>query len=174
MSTKFNIIYFLLCFIMLAWTGSTFSQQLVKIGLVDIKRIYSEYRAVEETRQVWQGIFKDYQDDLNTTSQEIEVLKEELKEKGLLLTENEKKNLEREIENREAALIIFAGRQQDRLSKQKGELIRKLESDIQRSIKKIGIQEGFSLILDKSNSFYNITGTDLTDKVIELLNGREG
>jgi outer membrane protein len=150
------------------------AQQLVKIGLVDSKRVYSEYRAVEKTRQTWNKMLKDYQDGLNARSREIEALKVELKEKGLLLTESERKNKERELEAKETSLRAFVSQEQDKLSKQNAELIRRLESDIQKAIKKIGLQEGYSLILDKSSSFYNAGGVDLTDKIISLLNGRGG
>ena len=162
--------------VLLVFVGSDLAsaQQVVKIGLVDSKRVYSEYRAVEKTRQTWSRMLKDYQDNISARSREIEALKVELKEKGLLLTEIERKRKEREIESREAALRAFASQEQDKLSKQNAELLRSLESDIQKAIKKIGLQEGYSLILDKSGSFYNTGGVDLTDKIISLLNGRGG
>jgi outer membrane protein len=76
------------------------SQEKVKIGFIDVQRAISESQAGKRAKERFQAQVKKAEADLLKEKAEIERLKSDLDKKGPLLKEEEKRNLEADLQRR--------------------------------------------------------------------------
>jgi outer membrane protein len=93
--------YFLVAIWFFLYTGVGWSQDKgVKIGFIDVQRAISESQAGKRAKERFQAQVKKAEADLLREKTEIERLKSDLDKKGPLLKDEEKRNLEADLQRR--------------------------------------------------------------------------
>ena len=158
-----------------------FSEQLTKVGLLDIEKVYSIY--FRESKTV-----KEFQERQANMLQELSRIDDEI-----LLLENAKLDAERKNDGQTALKLdqeIFEKKQyREDYKRIKTQQLKRMSEELYQSnefldelleaINFIAESEGFSLILNNSRQyrsffFYYTKEIDITEKVIEELMRRSG
>ena len=150
------------------------AQDKIKIGFVDIQRAISESQSGKKAREKFQAEVKKVEGELLKEKQEMEKLKNDFDKKGLLLKEEEKKNLEREFQRRYLGYQRSMRDFQEELRQKEGEMTGEILKELEKVVLEIGKSEKFTLVLERSQVLYSDQAIDITSKVIELYNSRPG
>ncbi len=159
-------------FLLLLFAVPLGAQEKVKIGLVDIQRAINESQAGKKAKEKFQAQIKKAEADLLREKQEVERLRTDFDKKGSLLKEEQRRNLERDIQKRERGYMISAREYQEELRQREGEMTSEILKDLLSIVSEIGKSEKFTLIIERSQVPYGDQTIDITDKVIELYNSR--
>jgi outer membrane protein len=144
----------------------------VKIGFIDVQRAISESVAGKRAREKFQLQVKKAESDLLKEKSELERMKAELDKKGPLLKEDEKRNLEGDLQKRYVTYQRSMTDQQQDLRQKEGEMTADILKDLEKIVNEVGKAEKFTLILERSQILYSDQGIDITNKVIEVFNSR--
>ncbi len=160
-------LFLLLFFVLPAW-----AQEKVKIGVVDIQRVISESQAGKVAKERFRTHVKKVETELLREKQEVERLKGDFEKKSPLMKEEDRRNLEKEIQKRERGYVLSARDFQEELRQKEGEMTGEIFKDIVKVVGEVGKADKFSLIVERSQVPYSDDGIDITKKVIDLYNSR--
>ncbi|HET8917374.1 MAG TPA: OmpH family outer membrane protein [Candidatus Binatia bacterium] len=164
--------YFLAAIWFFLYTGVGWSQDKVKIGFIDVQRAISESQAGKRAKERFQAQVKKAEADLLREKTEIERLKSDLDKKGALLKEEEKRNLEADLQRRYVNYQRGMQDQQQELRQKEGEMTADILKELEKIVNEVGKAEKFTLILERSQILYSDQGIDITTRVIEAFNAR--
>lgn len=177
-----SIILLLFCLCLVMGLGSEGAKAAldVKIGYVDLEKIFNEY---EKTKELEAKLKMENEADQEMLSErrqiiekEINKLKEELETQALMLSESARKEKQTEIERRAEELDEFSAyieqRNQEREAKYTNEILKDLQTKLPSIIESIAEKEGYRFVFDLRSLFYVTPEKEfnLTDKVIARLN----
>jgi outer membrane protein len=148
------------------------SQEKVKIGFIDVQRAITESQAGKRAKERFQAQVKKAEADLLKEKTEIERLKSDLDKKGPLLKEEEKRNLEADLQRRYVSYQRGMQDQQQELRQKEGEMTGDILKELEKIVNEVGKAEKFTLILERSQILYSDQGIDITNRVIEAFNAR--
>lgn len=148
------------------------AEKAVKIGYIDLQKALNESDTGKEAKAAFNKRVEELQKALDERQTELKKLQEELeKQKGLLTTEargEKEKAYQQKIKDAQR----FAKDSQEELQQKDAELTKKILKDLKDVIKKMGTDDGYTVILEKGESFvlFAAEGLDITDKVIKAYN----
>src|SRR5262244_2333057 len=148
------------------------AQERGKIGFVDIQRAIAESASGKRAKERFQAQVKKAEGDLLKEKQEIERLKADLDKKGALLKEEERRNLEADLQRRYVNYQRGMQDQQQELRQKEGEMTGDILKELEKIVNEVGKAEKFTLILERSQILYSDQGIDITNRVIEAFNAR--
>ena len=99
-------------------------------------------------------------------------MKSDFDKKGALLKEEERFNLEKELQRKALGYQRSMQDSQEELRQKENEMTGAILQDLQKIVVEVGKKEKFTLILERSQVLYSDQGVDITPKVIELYNSR--
>lgn len=149
-----------------------FAQERIKIGYVDIQRVIGESQAGKRARDRFQAQVKKAEADLVKERQDIERLKSDLDKKGPLLKDEERRNLEVDLQKRSVNLQRSMSDYQQDLQVKNNEMMSEILKELEKIVNEVGKAEKFTMILERSQILYSDQGIDITSKVIETYNSR--
>lgn len=161
-----------LLMLLLFYPGSVLGQEKVKIGYIDLQRAISESQAGKRAKERFQAQVKKVEADLLKEKQELERLKAELDKKGPLLKDEERRNLEADLQKRYVNYQRTMTDHQQDLRQKEGLMTSDILKDLERIVNEVGKAEKFTLILERSQLLYSDQGIDVTNRVIEVYNSR--
>jgi outer membrane protein len=164
--------YWLIICATLLCTTAGWAQDRVKIGFIDIQRAISESQAGKRAKEQFQVQVKKAQSDLLREKQDLERLKSDLDKKGPLLREEERLNLQSDLERRYLNYQRAMQDQQQLLRQKEGAMTSDILKDLEKIVNEIGKSEKFTLILERSQILYSDQGIDITNKVIQVYDKR--
>jgi len=164
--------YFLVVIGLFIFTGIGWSQERVKIGFIDVQRAITESQVGKRAKERFQAQVKKAEGDLLREKQEIERLKADLDKKGPLLKDEEKRNLEADLQRRFVSYQRGMQDQQQELRQKEGEMTGDILKELEKIVNEVGKAEKFTLILERSQILYSDQGIDITNRVIEAFNSR--
>ena len=150
----------------------SFAQEKIKIGYIDIQRVIAESQAGKRARDRFQAQVKKAEGDLLKERQDIERLKSDLDKKGPLLKDDERRNLEADLQKRSVNLQRSMSDYQQDLRSKNNEMMSDILKELEKIVNEVGKSEKFTLILERSQILYSDQGIDITSKVIETYNSR--
>ncbi len=174
------LLLFCLCLVMgLGGEGAKAALD-VKIGYVDLARIFDGYEKTKELEARLQVENEADQKMLSERRQMIEKetdkLREELETQALMLSESAKEEKQAEIERKIEELYEFSvyieQRSIDREARYTDGILKDLQTKLPLIIKSVAEKEGYRFVFDSRSLFYVTPEKefDLTDKVIAQLN----
>jgi outer membrane protein len=171
-NSEVQVRYFLavVCLFLSAEIG--WSQEKVKIGFIDVQRAISESQAGKRAKERFQAQVKKAEADLLKEKAELERLKSDLDKKGPLLKDEEKRNLEADLQRRYVNYQRGMQDQQQELRQKEGEMTGDILKELEKIVNEVGKAEKFTLILERSQILYSDQGIDITNRVIEAFNAR--
>jgi outer membrane protein len=146
------------------------AQDRVKIGFIDIQRAITESAAGKKAKARFDAHVKKAEADLLKEKQEIERLKADFDKKGPLLKDDERRNLEVDLERRFRQYQRTGQDHQQELRQKESELTSEMLKEIQQIVAEIGKADKFTLIFERSQLLYHDQGIDITHRVIETYN----
>ena len=148
------------------------AQDRVKIGFIDVQRAINESVAGKRARDRFQAQVKKAESDLVKEKQELERLKSELDKKSPLVKDDERRNLEADLQRRAVNYQRAMGDQQQELRQREGEMTGDILKELEKIVTEVGKADKFTIILERSQILYSDQATDITNKVIEVFNSR--
>jgi len=164
--------YWLVLFLTLLWAPAVGAQDRVKIGFIDIQRAISVSNAGKRAKERFQAQVKKAEAELLKEKNELERLKADLDKKGPLMKEDERRNLEGDLQRRYVNYQRTMTDQQQELRQKEGALTGDILKELEKIVNEIGKSDKFTLILERSQILYSDQGIDVTNKVIEVFNSR--
>lgn len=150
----------------------SFAQERIKIGYIDIQRVIGESQAGKRARDRFQAQVKKAEADIVKERQDIERLKSDLDKKGPLLKDEERRNLELDLQKRSVNLQRSMSDYQQDLQVKNNEMMSDILKELEKIVNEVGKAEKFTMILERSQILYSDQGIDITSKVIETYNSR--
>ncbi len=164
--------YWLPLMLLILCSSPASAQERVKIGFIDIQRAISESLAGKRAKDRFQAQVKKAEADLLKEKQELERLKSDLDKKGSLLKDDERRNLEADLQKKFVVYQRNMGDYQQDLRQKEGELTSDILKELEKIVNEVGKADKFTLILERSQILYSDQGIDITNKVIEVYNSR--
>lgn len=164
--------YILVVISLMLFSPLALAQEKVKIGFIDVQRAISESQAGKRARDKFQAQVKKAEGDLLKEKQELDRLKGEFDKKSPLLKDDERRNMEADMQRRYVNLQRSMGDQQQELRQKEGEMTADILKELEKIVNEVGKTDKFTLILERSQILYSDQAIDITNRVIEAYNSR--
>lgn len=171
-SSEVGVKYWLVIGMLVLSYSLSFAQERIKIGYIDIQRVIGESQAGKRARDRFQAQVKKAEADIVKERQDIERLKSDLDKKGPLLKDEERRNLESDLQKRSVNLQRSMSDYQQDLQVKNNEMMSDILKELEKIVNEVGKAEKFTMILERSQILYSDQGIDITSKVIETYNSR--
>ena len=154
---------------LLAWAGVARAE--LRVAVVDMQRALNECDAGKKAKDQVKAKFERSQDQLKKQREDLDRLKEDYDKKALVLKEEERRNLEKDLETR---TLDFKRKYEDfqrDLKQTDAELTQSIVEDLYGIVREYGAKNGYSLVLEASSGLlYNDKAVDVTDEIVKLHN----
>lgn len=154
--------------------SSVQAQEKIKIGYIDIQKAISESNAGKKARDRFQVQVKKAEADLLKEKNDVERLKNDFDKKAPLMKDEERKNMEKELQRR---ILVYQRSMQDsqqELRQKEGDMTAEILKDLEKVVMDYGKRENFTLIVERSQILYHSQAIDITDKIIDIYNSGTG
>ncbi|MFH2068825.1 MAG: OmpH family outer membrane protein [Candidatus Omnitrophota bacterium] len=147
----------------------------VKIGVVDVNKIFSDYTKVAENQVEFDKFREKRQADVqkkaDETQKEIETLQDKLGNQGKILKKEESEKITAEIEKKKQDVLNLQREAYQELQKKNRDLVEARIAEIEAAIAKLAKEKGYAVVINKEAVLYFFPETaDLSDQVIAVLN----
>jgi len=148
----------------------------VKIGYVDLQRALNDSNAGKRARDEFKVQVDKAQASLKKQKDELDGLREQLEKKSLVMKDEERRNMEKELARKGRDFERAYKDSQADLQAKDNELTAGILRDLQKVIKEYGDKESYTLILENSSNavLYGAKDADLTDQIIKIYDARGG
>ncbi|MGH7858503.1 MAG: OmpH family outer membrane protein [Candidatus Binatia bacterium] len=161
--------------VLLALASAARAQEL-RIGTVDLQRALNESEAGKKAKERFKVEVDKLQADLAKQKAEIEKIKEDVEKKGLVLKEEERREVEKDYQRRLRDFQRTYKDAQADLQQKDNELTAEILRELAEVILEFGAKSSYTLILEASNTgavLYNNKTVDITEQVIEAYNAKK-
>ncbi|HKL77142.1 MAG TPA: OmpH family outer membrane protein [Gammaproteobacteria bacterium] len=141
-----------------------------KIGYVDVRQAVERSEEAQAAKGQLESQVQERQTELKSRRATIEKLQKELQQQGSLMSEEQRKEKERRLQQ---AMRDFRRAQQaaqEDIDARKNQVLQDIYDQVSQIIKRIGEQEDFDLILTGPSAMYVAERVDLTPRVVDQLN----
>jgi outer membrane protein len=142
----------------------------LKIAYVDVQRALNECDSGKKAKGEFRAKIERLEERLSKQQQEVEALKGELEKKGMLMKEDERRNLQDEYERKAKDFERDYQDSKQELEKSDNEVTGGIVRDIARVIRSIGEKDNFTLVFEKGSILWGAQSIDITDEVIRTYN----
>jgi outer membrane protein len=156
---------------LLALTASAGAE--MKVGVIDMQRALNECDAGKRAKDQVKSKFERSQEQLKKQREDLDRLKEDYDRKALVLKDEERHNLEKDLETRS---LDFKRKYEDfqrELKRTDAELTQSIVEELYGIVRDYGQRNGYTLMLEASSGalLYADKAIDVTDEIIKLHNG---
>jgi len=138
----------------------------VKLAYVDVQRALNECAAGKKARSQFRVQIERIQSKLQKQQNEVQALKDELDKKGMLMKEDERRNLADEYARKARDFDRAYKDTKDELEQKDNEMTGAIVRDLARVIRNLGEKRGYTLVLEKSSILWGAPSIDITDEVV--------
>jgi outer membrane protein len=142
----------------------------MKIGYIDLQRIFYESEAGKKAKSEFDALIKSKKVVVEEKSKTLEKLKSDLEKQASALSPEARKAKQDEYEKIERESLRFAQDSEAELRKKDAELKDVIIKEVLELMNKIGKEEGYTIIIDRSTVIYFNKEIDITDMVIKKYN----
>jgi len=142
--------------------------QELKVGYVNVGKVFDGYVKTQRLDASLETKGKQKEAELKGRMDELKKLRQSLE----LLNEEAREGRAREIEEKTEELTRFRTRTARDLRRERDAMAKGLLDEIRQGMEEFAKANGFTLILDSQSLAYGQEAYDVTDEVLELLNGR--
>lgn len=141
-----------------------------KIGVVDLQKIMQTSNQMKDIQQKLEKEFKPRRDKLIAAETNLKGDMEKFKRDSAILSETQKKDLEKKIISAQQQFERDGQQYQQDLSTANNEAMEGLYNKVRAAITKIAKDEKYDLIVQKDAAPFSAPALDVTDKVIKAIN----
>src|SRR5712691_9668991 len=143
-----------------------------KIAVVDMQRALNECDAGKRAKDQVKAKFEHSQNQLKKQREDLDRLKEDYERKATVLKDEERRNLEKDLESRG---LEFKRKYEDfqrDLKETDAELTKSIVQELYELVRDYGEKHGYTLVLEASSGalLYNDKTVDVTDEIVKLHN----
>src|SRR5438477_9738843 len=143
-----------------------------KIAVVDMQRALNACDAGKRAKDQVKAKFERSQEQLRKQREDLDRLKEDYDRKALVLKDEERRNLEKDLEGRG---LEFKRKYEDfqrDLKRTDAELTSSIVEELYGIVRDYGAKNSYSLVLEASSGalLYNDKAVDITDEIVKLHN----
>ena len=144
----------------------------LRFAVVDMQRALNECDAGKKAKDQVKGKFEKSQEQLRRQREDLDRLKEDYDRKALVLKDEERRNIEKDLENRS---LDFKRRYEDfqrDLKRTDAELTSSIVEELYEIVRDYGAKNGYTVVLEASSGalLYNDKGVDVTEEIVKLHN----
>ena len=147
---------------------SVASAQEMKVGYVNVGKVFDSSPQVEAAKKKINAEFKSRESELIAKQKRLKELKAKLKKDGDAMSDNERSRLRKDIVSRRRKLNNDKGAFRDDLNLAKSEALNKVRKKVVETIRELARSEKYDLILTDGVVYYS-KKVDITDKVLGKL-----
>jgi len=143
-----------------------------KVAVVDMQRALNECDAGKKAKDQVKAKFERSQNQLKKQREDLDRLKEDYDRKATVLKDEERRNLEKDLEGRG---LEFKRKYEDfqrDLKETDAELTKSIVEELYVLVRDYGEKHGYTLVLEASSGalLYNDKTVDVTDEIVKLHN----
>ena len=155
-------------FMLFAFSFSAYAQQ--KIAYIDIKQVIRDSKAGKAANVSFQKEVESKRAVIDQKRKALEDMRQDVIQNGAVMSETKRRNLAETIEKKQKDLDRTREDIRVELQRKDLELTQNVLKDIEAIVNKIGQEEGFDLIVEKTEAgiLYGSSATDITKKVISV------
>ena len=144
----------------------------LRIAVVDMQRALNECDAGRRAKDQVKAKFEKAQDQLKRQREDLDRMKEDYDKKAIVLKDDERRNLEKDLEGRS---LEFKRKYEDferDLKRTDSELTSGIVQDLYGVVHEYGESHSYSLVLEASSGvlLYSDKTTDITDEIVKIHN----
>jgi Skp family chaperone for outer membrane proteins len=156
-----------LVFVGLVITSPLAYAQAIKIGYFDGERVFAESKRCAKEREAYDKKEKEWQQSLEKKTAEVKALEESLRKKAGMLSEQARKAMERDYQQKAIELDRIKQDAGDELKPMYQTMMGRFSKNIRMVLKKLGQEEKYTIILEAGLVLYASKEIDITDQVIK-------
>ncbi len=142
----------------------------VKIAFVDVDRAVASSEAAKKLLVQLQGEFSTDEDTIKSIQTDAAALLQRLQKDGEVMSEDEKRRLQQEIESLNNDFVYQRQKLQKEVAARQGELFAGTEVKVRKAIEDLVLENDYDMILPRATALYVGDLYDVTRKVTEKLN----
>jgi len=156
------------------FTGSVLSAE-IKVGCVDIQKAMNECQAGIDAKKSIANEMEKLQKLFGERQRELQAMKESLDKQGPMMKPDARAAKEREFQTKVRDYQRWLEDQQKDIQQKGREMERTILQGMQKVIRKIGEEEGYTFIFEKNENIvlFSSKAIDLTDRVIKTHDGQK-
>jgi Skp family chaperone for outer membrane proteins len=167
---------FLLFLAVLFLPGSAYSQ---KVGYLDSKAVFAQYRGAADIRQEMNRIIEGWNKEISAKRKMIDSLEKSLEQTDLVISSERRKGKKEELFLKKRELEAFVKEMFDpggKADQKNRELSRPMAEKIGNVVKRVALDNNLLMVLDSSSGLvvYASKELDITEQVLEELAKEEG
>ncbi len=142
----------------------------VKIGIVDYQKALETSAEGKKAKALFSKKVEKAQEELKMRQEELDKLKAELDRQAGILSEEARAEKEKTYQYKLRDFQRLYKDSQEELQREDAELSDKILKGLQAVVEKLGKQDNYHLILEKSHGgvLFSDSSVDITDKVIKM------
>ncbi len=141
--------------------------QALKIGVFDMDRVFNESKRWAKERDAFVKKSKALQEAFEKKAAELKALKESLEKKAGMLSEQARKEKEREYQQKARELERLGQDSDTEIKQMNKESATRFNKSLLTVLKKLGHEEKYALILESAVIPYSSKEIDITDQVLK-------
>jgi outer membrane protein len=146
----------------------------MKIAFVDMQRALNECNAGKKAKTDFRSEISRLQGKLQRQQSEIQSLKSELEKKGMLMRDDQRRNLQDDYTRKLRDFERSYKDSKDELQQKDNEVTGAIIRDLAYVVRTVGERDGYTLILEKGSLLWGMSSIDITDQVIRQYNASGG
>jgi outer membrane protein len=156
------------------FTGSVWSSEL-KIGCVDIQKAMNECHEGMEARRVINTEMEKLQKLFSERQRELQTMRESLEKQAPMLNPDTRAAKERDFQTKVRDYQRWLEDNQKEIQQKGREMERTISLGLLKVIKKIGEEEGYTVILERNENIvlFSSKAVDVTDRVIKTFDAQK-
>ena len=154
--------------------GSVWSAE-IKVGCVDIQKVMNECQAGIEAKKAIGKEMEKLQKLFAERQKELQTIKESLEKQAPMMKPEVRATKEKEFQSKVRDYQRWLEDNQKEIQQKGMEMERTILQGIQTVIKKIGEEEGYTLVLEKNENIvlFSSKAIDFTDRVIKAYDAQK-
>lgn len=156
----------------ISFSAQTVSAADVKIGVIDLMKVIDMSNMGRKAKEEMSVKIEDAETKIKKVEGKLVEMKDEIEREAMLISEDVLEKKEREYQDEFLEYQRIVEDYQYEIQKRDSELAELIISKTKEIVDKIGQEEGYTIILEKTDSsilYYNDI-IDITDRVIKKLN----
>ncbi len=147
----------------------------LKVGCVDIQRAMNDCQAGIEAKKVIGKEMEKLQKLFAERQRELQTMKESIERQALMMKPEVREAKEKEFQTKVRDYQRWLEDNQKEIQQKGAGIERVILQDIQKIIRKIGEEEGYTVILERNENIvlFSSKAIDLTDRVIKAYDGQK-
>ena len=173
---KFGMVMGIVILILMGgwFIGSVWSAE-IKVGCVDIQKVMNECQAGIEAKKAIGKEMEKLQKLFAERQKELQTIKESLEKQAPMMKPEVRATKEKEFQSKVRDYQRWLEDNQKEIQQKGMEMERTILQGIQTVIKKIGEEEGYTLVLEKNENIvlFSSKAIDFTDRVIKAYDAQK-